>query len=136
MIEGAGRFLLELFEELGVRARQLAQTENREAVEHVFEYGQKGEEQNGGHGTAEQTVTHLRKDALDARDFRRRQRRSVARQPRDLQKENDEIDGNDDDEPDNDDLEARLGLIPEEHGDHARGKSDDKGGIDMAPRCI
>ena len=119
MIEGAGRLFLQLFEQLRVRAGQLAQAEYREAVENRFEHGQKGEEKHGGHNAAEKAVAHLRKHPLDPRGLRRKVG-NAARKPGHFQKKDNHVDGNDDDQPDPHDLEAGLGLIAEENGDMER----------------
>ena len=130
MVKRAGRLLFQLFKQLGVRAGQFAQAEHRQAIEQGFEHGQNGQKEHGGHDSSQKAVAHLLENFFDPRDGRRRTR-TAARKSGDLQKEDDKIDGNDDNQSDTDDLETGLCLIAEENGNHARGKSDDEGRIDV-----
>ena len=129
MVERPRRLLFELFEQLRVRAGQLAQPEHGEAVEHAFEHGQEGEEEDGGHDAAEQAETHLREDSFQPRRFGG-QADAAPGESGNFQKEDDHVHGDDDDEPDPHDLETGLCLISEKDRDHARRKGDDEGGID------
>ena len=101
MVIRTGRFFFELFQKFCVRARKLAKPKRRQAVEGIFVDRQHRKENDGGHHAPEQAVTKLREQARPTRGKLACRNHSFGLDKfRDLQKEDDKIDRNDDKQTD------------------------------------